>query len=57
MEFFCGDVRYNIKRAQKLINLVGEKLKKTKITNSDFEKVIVEKPSGKSISFSRSTLC
>ena len=46
---FIGDVRYNIKRAQKLINLVGEKLKKTKITNSDFEKVILEKPKGKKV--------
>ena len=47
--YIIGDVRYNIKRSLKLIHLVGEKLKKTKITNSDFEKVIVEKPQGKKV--------
>ena len=46
---FIGDVRYNIERSQKLINFVGEKLKKTKITNYDFEKIILEKPKGKKV--------
>ena len=46
---FIGDVRYNIQNAQKLINIVGEKLKSTKITNLDFEKTIIEKPLGNKV--------
>jgi len=41
---FIGDVRYNINNAQETIRIVGEKLKKIKITNLDFAKVIEAKP-------------
>lgn len=44
---FIGDVRYNIQNAQQLIRDVGDKLSETRITDLDFEKVILEKPLGK----------
>jgi len=41
---FIGDVRYNIKKQQDNLRLVGEKLKNFEITNIDFEKVITAPP-------------
>jgi len=40
---FIGDVRYNIEKNQNFIRDIGKKLKNTKITTYDFEKVITEK--------------
>lgn len=48
---YIGDVRFNIHKLQNLINELGIKLKNTKITNYDFEKVLLEKPAGKKIFF------
>jgi len=41
---FIGDVRYNIKKKQDNLRLVGNKIRDFKITNIDFEKVINSPP-------------
>lgn len=43
---FIGDVRYNIKQAQHIMDDVGKKLSKVKITSKDFEELITAKPLG-----------
>lgn len=46
---FIGDVRFNITTAKDLIERVGNKLSKVKITSLDFEKVIKAKAKGKDV--------